>query len=171
MVRPTLDDIPEFPLPDGLELRQVLPEHYPAIWQLTVDTSQDEWGHHPFTDDDYQEWLTGADFQPELWQTAWDTGTNQVVGQVSTFINHIENKQFNRRRGYTEGIGVARSWRKRGVASALISRSLKAQKAAGMTESALVVDSENPSGAGHLYETLGFQVVKRDTLYRKPLET
>jgi len=171
MVRPTLDDIRQFQLPDGLELRPATPEHYRLIWKLVDETSQDEWGHKKLTEQDYQEWLTSPDFQPDLWQVAWDTTTDQVVGHVLTFIHHDENKQFNRKRGYTEGIGVARSWRKRGVASALISRSLQAQKTAGMTESALVVDSDNPSGATRLYESCGFQIVKCDTLYRKPMES
>jgi mycothiol synthase len=72
-------------------------------------------------------------------------------------------------RGYTEVIGVCRSWRKRGVAGALIARSLQAQKAEGMTESALGVDSENPSGANRLYEECGFHAVKRTIVLSKPL--
>ena len=170
MVRPNLEHIPDLPLPDGVEVRPALPEHYRRIWQLIVETSLDEWGHNIPTEEDYQEWLNSPEFQPELWQLAWDTATNRVIGQVLTFIQHDENKQFNRQRGYTEGIGVSRNWRKRGIASALISRSLLAQKAAGMIESALVVDTENPSGATHLYETCGFQIVKQDTLYRKPMD-
>ena len=170
MVRPTLDAIEESPLPAGLEIRPVLPEHYRLIWNFIDETSQDEWGHKKLTESDYHEWLTSDNFQPDLWQVAWETVSDHVIGQVLTFIQHDENKQFNRRRGYTEGIGVARRWRKRGVASALISKSLLAQKAAGMTESALSVDSENPSGATHLYENCGFQIVKKDTLYRKLMD-
>jgi ribosomal protein S18 acetylase RimI-like enzyme len=86
-----------------------------------------------------------------------------------TFIHWDENKQFKRQRGYTEGIGVDRSWRRRGLARALISRSLHAQKAAGMTESALAADSESTSGVTRLYESCGFQIVKCDTIYRKPM--
>jgi GNAT superfamily N-acetyltransferase len=67
-----------------------------------------------------------------------------------------------------ECIGVCRPWRKQGVARALIARSLQAQKTEGMTESALGVDSENPSGAHYLYEQCGFQVVKRNTVFSKP---
>ena len=85
-----------------------------------------------------------------------------------TFINVDENEQQNRKRGYTEGIGVDQSWRRRGVARALISRSLEAQKAAGMTELALVADSDSTSNVIQLYESCGFQIVKRDTIYRKP---
>lgn len=170
MVRPTLADIPEFQLPEGLEVRPVEPEHYRLIWRLNDETCQDEWEYKQRTEQDYQEWLDHPYFQPDLWQVAWDTSTDQIIGQVLTYISHAENEQFNLKRGHTEGIGVSRNWRRRGVASALISRSLLAQKTAGMTESALVVDSDNPSGATHLYETCGFQIVKRDTLYRKPLD-
>ena len=169
MVRPTLDDIAEYHLPEGLELRTAEPDYYRAIWAVVSETTQDEWGHKELTEEDYQEWLASPLFQPELWQVAWDSATNRVVGHVLTYIHHDENKQFERKRGYTEWIGVTRSWRWRGVARALISHSLQAQKAAGMTESALVVDSDNPNEATRLYESCGFQIVKKDTLYRKPL--
>ena len=167
MVRPTLDDIFEFPLPDGLEIRPVNPENYPAIWKSVDETSQDEWGYKKPTDDDYQEWLTSPHFQPHLWQVAWDTVSNQVVGHVLTFIDDGENKQCNRNRGYTEGIGVDRFWRRRGLARSLISGSLQIQKASGMTESALAADSDSTSNVIRLYESCGFQIVKRDTIYRK----
>lgn len=169
MVRPALDVIFELPLPDGLEIWPVTPDHYGAIWKSVDETSQEEWGYKEPTDEDYQEWLTDPHFQPCLWQVAWDIAANQVVGHVLTFIDDDENKQFNRKRGYTEGVGVAQSWRRRGLARALISRSLQAQKAAGMTESALVADSDSTSGVIRLYESCGFQVVKCDTIYRKAL--
>ena len=169
MVRPNLDDILEFPLPEGLEIRPVLPDNYPLIWKSVDETSQDEWGYKEPTDDDYQEWLASPHFQPQLWQVVWDTATNQVVGHALTFIDDAENAQFKRKRGYTEGIGIDRGWRRRGLARALISRSLQAQKAAGMAESALVSDSDSTSGATSLYESCGFQIVKCNTIYRKPL--
>ena len=85
-----------------------------------------------------------------------------------TFIDRAQNEKFNRKRGYTEGIGVGRAWRRRGLARALIARSLQAQKAEGMSESALSADTENLDGATRLYESCGFRVVRRDTIYRKP---
>ena len=69
------------------------------------------------------------------------------AGQVRTFINEAENEKYNRKRGFTEFISVRRPWRKRGLARALIVRSLQLQKEQGMTESALGADSENISGA------------------------
>lgn len=167
MVCPTLNNTVKFPLPDGLEIRPVTPEHYQLLWKSIDETSKDEWGYTEPAENSYQEWLTSSHFQPHLWQVAWDIINDQIVGHVLTFIDEEENNQRNRKRGYTEGIGVDSNWRRRGVARALISRSLQIQKAAGMAESALVADSDSTSNVIRLYESCGFHIVKRDTIYRK----
>jgi GNAT superfamily N-acetyltransferase len=170
MVRPTLDDIPDFPLPPGLEVRPVLPEQYRAIWNADIEAFRDAWGFGEPEEQDYQRWLENkVTFQPELWQVAWDVATDEIAGQVQTFIDHAENERFGRRRGYTENISVRRPYRRRGLARALIVRSLRAQRAAGMTASALGVDSDSPTGAPRVYEECGFRVTKTSTLYRKSL--
>ena len=171
MVRPDLEDIPDFSLPQGLEVRPVLPEHYRPIWDAHEEAFRDHWGYAAATEADYQSWLENKTiFQPGLWQIAWDTGTHEIAGQVRTFINAAENEKYNRKRGYTEFISVRRPWRKRGLARALIALSLRLQKELGMTESALGADSENTSGATRIYEDCGFHVTKRDALYRKPIK-
>ena len=72
-VRPTLDDIPDFPLPPGLEVRPVRPEQYRALWDADIDAFHDHWGVSEPNEEDYQRWLTHPVwFQPELWQVAWD---------------------------------------------------------------------------------------------------
>lgn len=170
MVRPTLENLPDFPLPEGLELRPVLPEHYQAIWEASNEAFHDHWGFAQPSEEDYQDWLSDKTiFQPHLWQVAWDVASNQIAGQVRTFIYHAQNEKYNRKCGFTEAISVRRPWRQRGLARALIARSLSVQKEQGMTESTLGVDSENLSGATRIYEDCGFQVVKRSTIYRKPL--
>lgn len=169
MVRPTLDDIPAVELPAGVEVRPVQPEHYRLIWEEVDEAFQDHWGYSPQTEENYQEWLAGRLFQPELWQVAW--AGDQVVGTVLNFIDEEQNRQYQRRRGYTETITARRAWRKQGVARALIARSLHLLKAQGMTEAALGVDTENQSGALRLYEGMGFRPVKRTAAYRKPLES
>lgn len=170
MVRPTLDDIPDFPLPDGLELRPVRPEHYRLIWDADYEAFQDHWGYSPPTEERYQAWLANETiFQPDLWQIAWDVATNEIAGQVRTFIDWVANRKHNHARGYTEFISVRRPWRRRGLARALIAESLRVQRARGMTSSALGVDTENLSGATRVYEDCGFRVESTSTIYRKPL--
>jgi mycothiol synthase len=168
MLRPSLDDIPDFPLPDGLELRPVTPDHYRAIWDAAEEAMRDHAGVEEPDERDYQNWLTDPYvFQPQLWQVAWDAGGDEIAGQVRTFILAEENVKYNRKRGYTEFISVRRPWRRRGLARALIVRSLAVQKAAGMMESMLGVDSRNTSDANRIYRTCGFQVMTSNYLLRK----
>ena len=54
MIRPSLDDIPDEPLPEGLELRPASPDHYRAVWASVDEASQDEWGYARPTEEDYQ---------------------------------------------------------------------------------------------------------------------
>jgi mycothiol synthase len=168
MVRPNLAGIPELPLPEGLEVRPVQPEHYWTVWRAAEEAFRDHWGETEWQDAWFEEWQESPTFQPELWQVAWDG--DQVVGMVQNFINHEENEEYNRKRGYTEGICVRRPWRRQGLAKALIARSFRIIKDLGMTEAALGVDTENPNGALQLYESMGFRPVKRHTTFRKPLD-
>jgi hypothetical protein len=66
MVRPDLEDIPDTPLPEGLEVRPVLPEHYRAIWEADTEAFRDHWGFVEPSEEDYQAWLVDTTvFQPE----------------------------------------------------------------------------------------------------------
>ena len=169
MVRPSLDDIPIAPLPAGLEVRPVTPDHYRAIWEANVEAFRDHWGYVPPTEDSYQQWLGNVEFHPDIWKVAWDTATNRVAGMVLGFILPEENAKFNRLRGWTENICTAREWRKHGVASALIAENLRELKARGMTEAALGVDTQNPTGALRVYERMGFRPVQTFVTYRKAM--
>lgn len=171
MTRSLDEPLPDFTMPAGLEMRPVHPEQYRAIWDAGNEAFRDHWGYSVATEEQYQEWLGDpAVFTPELWQIAWDVAENEIAGQVRTFIDTLENEHYQRQRGYTEAISVRRAYRRRGLARALITESLRVLKARGMTESALTVDSENISGATRLYEACGFAVDGRATVYRKPLE-
>ncbi|MBN2146403.1 MAG: GNAT family N-acetyltransferase [Anaerolineales bacterium] len=165
MVRPDLENIPSAPLPTGLEVRPVLPEHYRLIWEASNEAFRDHWGYVFEPWDEWLEWMEGPLFDPSLWRVAWDG--DRVAGMVLSFIDAAQNKEYGRLRGYTENICVRRPWRKRGLAFALIAQSLLALKQRGMTEAALGVDAENISGALRLYQSAGFEVVKRQTIFHK----
>ena len=168
MVRPHLDDLPDAPLPDGLEIRPVLPEHRRRIWDAGEEAYRDAWGATESTAADYERWLTDRNqSDTALWQIAWDG--DEVAGQVRAYIDDEENARFGRLRGYTEHILVGKRWRRRGLARALIAASFPALRARGMQEAALGVDTENVSGALRLYERCGFRPISRQTTFRKPL--
>ncbi|NLG98660.1 MAG: GNAT family N-acetyltransferase [Chloroflexi bacterium] len=167
MVRPDLENIPDLPLPEGLEVRPVLPEHYRAIFDALQEAFQDHWSPSVQQEEDFKQWVEDPDFKPELFQVAWDG--DQVAGMILNFIDEGENEEYSRKRGYTEDICVRRPWRRRGLARALLARSLKMHRDLGMTEAALNVDSDSLSGANKLYESMGFRIVRTNSVYRKDM--
>lgn len=166
MVRPTLENIPRLPLPDGIQVRRGTREQWRQVWEAMAEAFRDHWGETEWTEDDFQSWGKHSTFNPALWQIAW--ADDEVVGGVCNYIDPKQNEAYGRKRGYTEDIFVRRPWRRQGVAKALIARSFQVLKDEGMTEAALSVDAENPNGAVKLYTDLGFRSVKQGATYRKP---
>jgi GNAT superfamily N-acetyltransferase len=162
-----LDHIPDVPMPEGIEIRPVLPEHYRAIWEANVEAFRDHWGSAEVDESEYNRFLSDPTFEPRLWVVAWEG--DQVAGSILNFVNYDYNERTGRKLGFTESISVRRPWRRRGLAKAMLARSMQLHKDNGMTQTALGVDTENPSGALHLYESMGYKVVSQSTVYRKPL--
>jgi mycothiol synthase len=167
MVRSDLENIPDLPLPPGVEIRPVEPVHMRLIWEASNEAFRDHWGYIPDPWEDFESFMKDPDYDPSLLRVAWQG--DQVAGMVLSFIDKDQNELYGRKRGYTENICVRRPWRRQGLAKALIASSLYALKERGMTEAGLGVDAENTSGALSLYEFMGFRVAKKNIIFRKPL--
>ena len=169
MVRSNLDDLPDAPLPDGLQIRAVQAgTQLRTIFDAETEAFQDHWGSTLPTEEEFEQFASDPiQGRTDLWRVAW--AGDQVAGMVRGFINEEENERFGRKRGYVEHISVRRPWRKRGLARALIAASITALREAGVSEGALGVDSENRSVALGLYRSCGFQVEAETTVYSKPL--
>jgi mycothiol synthase len=167
MVRPSVDDLPDHRLPDGLQVRPVREEDLRAIWEADVEAFRDHWGFVEPTEESYAAFLAFPNMDTTLWKIAWDD--EGVAGQVKSFIDPAQNAEIGRQRGWTEAISTSRRWRRRGVAKALIVESIRELASRGITEVALGVHTENPNGAYDLYSGLGYEVVGSWTTYRKPL--
>lgn len=167
MVRDLSLPFPEAPLPVGLDARQVEPEQLRAIFTASNEAFRDHWGSRDESEEEYQAQKENPDFHPELWKVAWEG--DQVASVIHNFIDEDENKEYKRKRGYTEGICTRRAWRKKGLARSLLVQSMQMFKDMGMTETALGVDSQNISGAFRLYESVGYSMVKQQVIYRKPV--
>lgn len=98
---------------------------------------------------------------------AWDG--DDLAGAVTTEINDAENEALGRRRGRLEGVFVRQPWRRRGLARALVTRSLAILRDREMTSAGLSVDADNANEALRLYVEAGFVVESRAVAYRKPL--
>lgn len=155
MRRPLDLPIPEVPMPAELEVRPVQPDQHRAIWDADVEAFEDHWEAGVRTEADYVRMFEHPDHDTALWQVAWDG--DQVAGSIMNNIYPDENAKAGVDIGWLDHVSVRRPWRGRGLASALIVRSLATHRERGMTIASLGVDAENPTGALGLYERFGFR--------------
>jgi ribosomal protein S18 acetylase RimI-like enzyme len=165
MVCATLDNLPEAELPLGIETKPAIPEHFRQIWDAEGEAFSEHWGEAVEDESDFERFLKNPIWKPELWQVAWEG--DQVVGMVLNYINENENAKYNYRRGYTENISVRKPWRGRGIARALLVKSMKMFREMGFDHTALGVDTENATGALKLYTGVGYRTVRTEVIYRK----
>ena len=157
------------PLPEGLEVRPVAPDRavLRQLFDADSEAFQDHWGGFAATDARFAEWMGDPDFDPSLFVVAWDG--DEIAGASINAIYRHENEAFARRRGWLDSVFVRRPWRRRGLAGALVARSLVVLREAAMDEGWLGVDAENPTGALGVYERAGFEIAKRHLAYRRPM--
>jgi len=168
MRRDLSEPFPDTPMPEGLEVRPVEEAHVWPIFDTMNEAFRDHWSYRQESREEFEGWMNSPTYNPKLWKVAWDG--DQVAGMVLNFLNPVENEEYKRKRGYTEGICVRRTWRKRGLARSLIVQSMKMFKEMGMTETAHGVDAQNLSGALRLYQSVGYRQVKLRTIFRKPID-
>lgn len=167
MERPNLDDIPDLPLPEGIELRPAREEHLRRFFETEVEVFRDHWGAIDDSDAAFEQMRADPRRDISLWVVAWQG--DEIVGQVLNRIDREANAELGLMRGWVNSVGVRAPWRRRGIARALVARSLRVLRDAGMTTAGLGVDAENPHGALGVYESVGFAVARSGRVYRKPL--
>jgi mycothiol synthase len=126
------------------------------------------WDSLPLDQEQWQQRVSGdSDFRPDLSRLA------VAGGQVGAFCLAAVDPEYNQREGlaevWLERIGTRPRHQRRGLATALILHSLRAGAAAGFTRAGLGVDQASTSGAGALYEGLGFASSRRTLAYLKEL--
>lgn len=168
MERDNLDEIPDFPFPDGVELRPATEEHLRANFELEVAVFRDHWGAIDDSEAAFQRMRTDPRRNPALWVVGWHG--DEIVAQSLNRIDPDANADLGLLRGWVNSVGVRREWRRQGLGRAIVAASLRVLRDAGMTSAALGVDAENPHGALGVYASCGFKVASRGRVYRKPLE-
>lgn len=168
MERSPLHDLPEAPLPDGIELREVVPATLRRIFDADSEAFRDHWGYREWGDAEFEALAANPDLDTTLWAVAWDG--DEVAGVVETFVFAEENELLGLSRAWLEHVSVRRPWRGRGIARALIVESMRRIRARGYAAALLGVDAENPTGAVRLYEGVGFRVIGRGQAWRRPID-
>ena len=168
MTRPHLDNIPDADLPAGLVLRPMTPELVRPVFRAVVEAFRDHWGGGDDSDEAMMRYTDSPNHDPSMWLIAWDG--DEIAGGVINGIDKEENKMLGLNRGWLHSVFTRRPWRKRGLASALVLRSLVVLRERGASSAVLGVDGDNPTGALGIYERAGFEVGYRQTAWRKPME-
>jgi mycothiol synthase len=165
MVRPSLDSVPDVPLPAGLEVREVGEKDRVAVWHALVEAFADHRGQGTKSDADKRRFLEDDHMRPELWVIAHDG--DEIAGGVLSMLTDLPTGQTGML-GRVDGVFTRRPWRRRGLARALVARSLALLREHGATIADLSVDGANPNQAMTLYESLGFEVGAVETDWIKP---
>ena len=168
MTRPHMDHIEVPPLPEGIEVRPVTREMLAQVFDAAAEAFRDHFGGHDFSEAARRRWLDDPLLEPELLVVAFDG--DDVVAGVQGAIDHDENVANDYLCGWTDPVFTRRSWRRRGLAYALLGRSLQQLKERGMTSAQLAVDSENENQALALYQRHHYEVDRSASEWHKPLE-
>ncbi len=160
MERSLKEPIPAPVFPPGFTLQQGAgPEDAERYVAMFNDTWIDHWNGHPMTVEQFLHDLTLPDYQANL-----DIIALAPDGTFAAFcysrISLEENARSGRSEGWIEILGTRRGFRKLGLARALLLDGLQRLRAAGMTTTRLSVDAASPTGATHLYESVGFRLVE-----------
>ncbi|MGN8049327.1 GNAT family N-acetyltransferase [Curtobacterium sp. 22159] len=142
-------------LPDGHVVRATSVDDIEALRVAKNDAFRDHWGSQPMVASDWRGFLTAPTSRPDLGRVVLDAD-----GEIVAFaIVEVDPDAFaarGRSYGYVHWVGVVRAARGRGLAPIVLDAALRAIRAAGLSAAVLHVDAENPSGAGRIYERLGF---------------
>ncbi|MFC2077975.1 GNAT family N-acetyltransferase [Candidatus Bipolaricaulota bacterium] len=155
--------------PHGISVRTFVPgqDDVPAL-EVARAVFRDHWGHveTPFEDDlaDWRQWIyEDEDFDVDLWFLAIDGG--EIIGFCQCYPVGGDDPRI----GLIDELGVKRSHRGRGVATALLRHAFGVFFRRGKTIVDLGVDAESLTGATRLYEKVGMKLDRKNNVYELEL--
>jgi mycothiol synthase len=157
-----LDAPPVVPeLAEGFSLETFRVEDALPFYETLEAAFQDHWEHHSIG---FERWWAekqaAPGFDPSLWFLVRD---GEEVAAT------IRNDPERNGGGYVGALGVARPWRGKGLARALLQRTFAEFYSRGTTRVTLGVDAESPTGATHLYQSVGMTIENAAVVYEKAL--
>lgn len=157
------------PMPDLGDL--VVTPYDPALAEAVRlahnEAFADHWGSEPQTPEVWgRDFVGDPFFRADLSFVVLDG--DEVAAYTVNYVAEPDWEATGIREGWVGQLGVRRPWRKRGLATALLVRSMEAFRAAGLEAATLGVDAENPTGALGIYERVGFCPIRRSVRLQRP---
>ena len=163
MLRPDLENLPEYPVAEGYALRVPTEAELPAVFEMTVQAFAEHWGQYEADEQRFDEWADDPRFRRDLQVVAWKG--DEPAALVSNVLETLDDGSV---RGLLNGVCTHPGHRRLGLARACIAESLRLLRDEGATSAFLGVDTGNHNHALDLYQSCGFEVVSSGTSYRKP---
>lgn len=164
MQRDLTQPIAPAPVVTGFDLRPYASADEEAVRLARNEAFADHWGSTPT---DPARWRAAFEatpsFRPEHSFVA-PSPDGSIAGFVMVTEYQAETEQRGYRTGYVSLVGTARAARGRGLASAVLTRSLSSLADAGYARAELGVDADSPTGAGRIYQRLGFATIMRNSV-------
>ena len=156
-------------LPPGYRKRTfVWGEDEEVAWRVLDTAFRDHWGHTPMAYEHWLHWTRTGPFEADLALLA-EAPDGEVVGVCLCLIDRETNARRGREEGWIDALGVLREHRGRGIGRGLLIEGMGCLREHGCTHLLLGVDTENPTGALGLYESVGFQEWKVGVTYQRRL--
>ncbi len=164
MARHLTDPLPQVELPAGVDVVPWIAEADAAVRLTHNEAFVDHWGSNPISEDRWHAWITGSRwFRPDLSFVARAAG--EIAGYSLGYVYPDDVEVRGRTEAWVGQLGTRRRWRRRGVAGALLARTMEAAATGGLEYLMLGVDAENPTGAVGVYERVGFRPERRWVYY------
>ena len=156
--------VTERSLPDGLSIMSWESAPLDDSHSVHNEAFADHWGSQPQSETSWAQNVN--DFSlPSASFVAYDGETPVAYLMAAAYPLDFDDK--GRREAWIEGLGTLRAYRRKGIGSALVTSAMAEFASMGMEFAVLGVDSENPTGAYGVYQSLGFVPDRRSIAYIK----
>ncbi len=152
-------DLPAAQVPAGTQVVGFTPDRSDDARLVRDDAFRDHWGSTKNTDETWAHFVGYGAFRPAYSFLAYEGG--EPLGVIVSHEYDSYTRATGRRELYIPTVGTRRAGRNRGIATALLSHTLRAARADGLVSATLDVDADSPTGAVGLYQRAGF--VLQDT--------
>lgn len=149
--------------PDGIEIRPLEANKEDARL-VHNDAFRDHWGSQPILAETWSRFFKEF-FMPEASFVAYDDGVPVAYLTSNKYPHDFDDRGWPH--AWVDGVGTARSHRRLGLGSALITMAMESMVENGMEYAILGVDADNPTGAYGVYENLGFTQLRAETMLAK----
>jgi ribosomal protein S18 acetylase RimI-like enzyme len=161
MVRSLTDDLPEeTPLPPGVDVVPWSSDQDEPARLVSNAAFAGHWGSLPMDEETWTSMVMDDEVnRRDLSFVAYED--DEPIAICLTEVDPEDEPS----KLYVQRVGTVPEHRRRGLATALLSRVLRAAAAAGLTSTALTVDEESRFDATALYARLGYRVTTRTISY------